>query len=108
MSNTQEFHVSLLDSDYQVARFVAESTTMSNVYAGAINLIDRNNKGLKSDEYWVDVRDTSGKYLTRVKYENKEFQVGFLSKDSVLIEWHPIDEHHILNHSYQFEIIKSL
>lgn len=105
MLNTQEFHVSLYDLDYQVTRFVAESSTMSNVYAASINLMEINKNQFSSDEYWVDVRDTEGKYIIRVKYENKGFHVGFLLKNSVDIEWYLLDEHQIMNPEYQFKRI---
>jgi hypothetical protein len=111
MSNTPEVHVSLFDGDYQVTRFVAESSSMNNVYAGAINLIEHNNKVLQSEnEYWVEVMDINGKYLTRVKFDeiSDHYLAGFISQDRFHIEWHEIEAHHILNPSYQFKRIQSL
>jgi hypothetical protein len=108
MSNTPEVHVSLFDGDYQVTRFVAESSSMNNVYAAAVNLAEHNNKHLRSDEYWVEVRGTEGEYLTRVKFNKhtKKYLAGFISEDGYQLEWHEINE--LLNPEYQFKRIQSL
>jgi hypothetical protein len=108
MSNTQELHVSLYDAGYQVTRFVAESSNMNNVYSASVNLVEHNNKHLRSDEYWVEVRGTEGEYLTRVKFNKntKKYLAGFISEDGYQLEWHEIKE--LLNPSYQFKLIKPL
>lgn len=108
MSNTQELHVSLFDGSYQVARFVAESSSMNNIYAASVNLAEHNNHGLKSDDYWVEVRDTNGKYLTRVKQNRhtKKYLAGFITEEGYQLEWHEINE--LLNPDYNFKYIKSL
>lgn len=108
MTNVQEFHVSLFDSDYQVTRFVAESSSMSNVYAASINLMEINKNQLSSDEYWVEVRGTEGEYLTIVKFNKhtKKYLAGFITEDGYQLEWHEINE--LLNPSYQFKFIMPL
>ena len=108
MSNTEEFHVSLFDSDYQVTRFVAESSSMNNVYAAAVNLVEHNNKHLRSQDYWVEVRDTNGKYVTRVKQNRhtKKYLAGFITEEGFQLEWHEINE--LLNPEYQFKFIMPL
>ena len=108
MSNTQELHVSLYDAGYQVTRFVAESSSMNNVYAAAVNLVEHNNKHLRSEEYFVEVRGTEGEYLTRVKFNRhtKKYLAGFISEDGYQLEWHEINE--LLNPEYQFKFIMPL
>jgi hypothetical protein len=110
MSNTPEVHVSLFDGDYQVTRFVAESSSMNNVYAAAVNLVENNSYLVMRNNYWVEVRGTEGEYLTRVKFNKhtKKYLAGFISEDGYQLEWHEIEAHHILNPSYQFKRIQSL
>lgn len=108
MSTNNELHVALFDGSYLVCRFVAESTIMSNVYSAAVNLVERNKKQLSSEEYFVEVRDTNGGYVTRVK-QNKHTQnylAGFLTNSGYSLEWHEIKN--LINPSYQFKFIKPL
>lgn len=106
--NTNELHVALFDGGYQVCRFVAESSSLNNVYAAAVNLVEINKRQLSSEEYFVEVRDTNGTYVTRVK-QNKHTQnylAGFITDSGYSLEWHEINE--LLNPSYQFKFVKPL